>query len=318
MIIADIEQPYKNMKMKRSKPLRLLIVLSIILIGIYFYTSQQKEDTAPATQVDQPTEIEQLLVDFDGSGKPTELTIQEFDEGYKLFNSSGTELFFNDDVYPRSMSQYKVVRLNEESKKEYIQWDNIVGPHQTQTFFYTMFNNNLQAIPAFDFENNTHRYAFYNSRNELGVGDFTKDGLVEVVETVDEYPPDAPRLDTSDLDKVFRETFNKEGLSEDDMEDFIEIVRRENNGIGRGGVVIWSIYSFVESEAPFFRKLDSDEYNEIANRYVSAMNEAFQKTDVDSKLMKISDLEQGSIDFNTFVRDVWTHGNNYEYTTEEN
>lgn len=304
--------------MNRHKLLKLLVVLSIILIGIYFYTSQQKEDTAPTTQVDQPTDIEKILVDFEGSGNPTKLTIQEFDEGYKVFNSSGTELYFNDGVYPRSTSEYKVVRLNEESKKEYIQWDNIVGPHQTQTFFYTMFNNNLQAIPAFDFENETHTYAFYNSRNELGIGDFTKDGLVEVVETVDEYPPDAPRLDTSDLNKVVNETFDNEGLSEADVDNFIEIVKRENNGIGRGGVVIWSIYSFVESEAPFFRKLNSDEYNEIANRYVSAMNEAFQKTDVDSKLMKISDLEQDSIDFNVFVRDVWTRGNNYEYPTEEN
>lgn len=292
----------------------LLIVLVMIGIGIYSYTQRGNNDQKVYEQNIPNTNIAQLTVDFKGNGKPIELNIQLLDGEYKVHDSSGKELMFN-DAAPFPGSMYKIVTLNEKSKKEYIQWDNPVSPNATQTFFYTLFNGNLQALPAYDFENDTYTYAFYNSRAELGVGDFTSDGLLEVVESANEYPADAPLPNDPKIDKEFKEAFIKEGLTEESANDMAQIYKRDT--YGKGGVVIWSIYSFVESEAPFFRKLEKDEYNEIADRYATAMNKVFKETSVDSKLMKISDLKQDSIDFNKFSKNVLTSGNSYEFPIEE-
>lgn len=289
-----------------------IIILIVIVLSLSLFANQKRTNTKPLEQVKKINSDNYLKVDFEGKGSPILLDIQQSENGYRVFTKTGDEINFN-DAFPGMNSNYKIVKLNSNSKKEYIQWNNIIGPHETQTFFYTLYKGNLQPLPAFDFEKNTYTFAFYNSRNELGVGDFTSDGLLEVVENVDEYPPDAPRLNNPDIEKMIRETLSKEGLSEDEIQISIKIADRENYGKGRGGVVIWSIYSFVEGEAPFFRKLGIKDYNEISDRYVSAMNQVFEKGKINSKLMKVNNLGKDSIDFNNFVRDFLTRGDNYEF-----
>ncbi len=300
--------------MRSKRVVILLIVLVMVGLSIYSYVQRENKDQIAQKQDQQNTDTAQLTVDFKGDGKPIELNIQLLDGEYQVHDSSGKELVFN-DAAPYPNSTYKVVTLNEKSKKEYIQWENPLSPNATQTFFYTLFNGDLQALPAYDFENDTYTYAFYNSRAELGVVDFTSDGLLEVVESANEYPADAPLPNDPSIDKEFKEAFIKEGLTEELANDMAQIYKRDT--YGKGGVVIWSIYSFVESEAPFFRKLEKDEYNEIADKYVTAMNKVFRETSVDSKLMKISDLKQESIDLNEFSKNVLTSGNNYEFPIEE-
>lgn len=305
---------HKTISSIRSKRAVILLILLVMIgLGTYLYTQMGNNDQKVHKQNIPNTNTAQLTVDFKGDGNPIKLNIQLLGGEYKIHNSSGKELLFN-NAAPFPNSKYKVVKLNEKSKREYIQWDNPVSPSATQTFFYTLFNGNLQALPAYDFENDTYTYAFYNSRAELGVGDFTADGLLEVVESANEYPADALLTNDPEIDKEFKETFIKEGLTEELAHDMAEIYKRDT--YGKGNVVIWSIYSFVESEAPFFRKLNNDEYNEIADRYVTAMNKVFKETSVDSKLMKISDLKQDSIDFNKFSKNVLTSGNNYEFPIE--
>lgn len=288
-----------------------IIILIVFVLGFYVFSNQKRNNTKSLDQAKKINADKYLKVDFEGKGNPALLDIQQLEKGFRVFTKTGEEIYFN-DAFPRVTSSYKIVKLNKNNKKEYLQWDNIVGPHETQTFFYTLIKGRLQPLPAFDFETNIYTLAFYTSRNDLGVGDFTSDGLSEVVENVDELPTDAPRLNNPDIEEKIRETFSKEGLSEKEMQDWIKIADRENYGKGRGGVVIWSIHSFVESEFPFFRKLSVNDYNEIADRYVSAMNQVFEKTKVNSKLMKVNNLSKDSIDFNYFVRDFWTKGNNYE------
>jgi hypothetical protein len=300
--------------MRSKRGVLLVTVLVIIGFSINFYIQRESKNQVAHKQDQQSANTAQLTVDFKGDGKPIELKIQLLEGEYKVHDSSGKELVFN-NAAPFPGSMYKVVTLNEKSKKEYIQWDNPVSPNTTQTFFYTLFDGNLQALPAYDFENDVYTYAFYNSRAELGVGDFTSDGLVEVVESANEYPADAPLPNDPKIEKEFKEAFIKEGLTEELANDMAQIYKRDT--YGKGGVVIWSIYSFLESEAPFFRKLNDDEYNEIADRYVTAMNKVFKETSVDSKLMKVSDLKQDSIDFNKFSKNVLTSGNNYEFPIEE-
>lgn len=299
----------------RSKRTVILIsVIALIGLSIYLYAQRGIKDQDNQKQNQQNEDATQLSVDFKGDGKPIKLNIRAIKEGYEVHDNTGKELIFN-NAAPFPDSTYRVVKLNEKSKKEYIQWDNPIWPHSTQTFFYTLFNGNLQALPAFDFENDIYTYAFYNSRAELGVGDFTADGLLEVVELANEYPVDAPLPDDPEIEKEFKESFVKEGLTEELAGEIAKVYKRDT--YGKGGLVVWSIYSFVESEAPFFRKLEEDEYNEIANRYVATMNKVFKETSVDSKLMKNSDLEQDSIDFYKTVKNVWTFGNSYEFPIEE-
>lgn len=300
--------------MRPKRIVTLVLVIVMIGLSIQLYSQRGSEDRENQKQDQRNEDTTQLSVDFKGDDKSIKLNIQATEEGYEVHDSTGKKLVFN-DAAPFPDSRYRVVKLNEKSKKEYIQWDNPIWPHSTQTFFYTLFNGNLQALPAFDFENDIYTYAFYNSRAELGVGDFTADGLLEVVESANEYPIDAPLPNDQEIEKEFKKAFSKEGFTEELAGDIAKIYKRDT--YGKGGVVVWSIYSFVESEAPFFRKLEKDEYNDIADRYVTAMNKVFKETSVDSKLMKISDLKQDSIDFNMFAKNVWTAGNNYEFPIEE-
>jgi hypothetical protein len=312
---------------KRKK---LLIPLSIILILIVGVSASKMFETSENNEIlndfEEPSYEKSIVIDFDGDGIGEILNVTE-KEGkvvakevsMELFDSDGNklaELWDGINLYPTT--HHKIVKLNEENSKEYLQWEMAVGPHQIETVFLTIIGDKVHPIYSYDFENDTIYTPFYTSRGIMVVVDVNEDGLVEVIENVDEYPVDAPRLEDENVDELIKVQFGEEGLDNAISDSMIEIVRRENYGKGRGRKVIMAVHSFVDAEAPFFRRLPTNEYEEAVKPLIDAsieiakdQNNVPEDSWEDQVFMRYSELDQDSKDFNDFVRDFWTHGRPY-------
>lgn len=307
-----------------------LLFLSFIFV-VYNYKFSQKSVSNTTIQPEKTESSKQsnsIKVDFDGDGIGETVKVIEIEKNsviLEVYNNKGEKIasYFDDiRLYPTSL--YKVVNLNTNSPKQYLQWSMATGPHQIETVFLTTFEGKVQPIYSFDFEKKTMYSPFYTSRGEIVVEDANNDGLREVIENVDEYPVDTPRLNDPEIDKMIRDTFSKSGLSEEIIQANIAIVSRENSGIGRGKKVILAIHSFVDSTPPFFRRLPEAEFEKIAGPLVAASIEIAKKSeDTDNSwesnsFLRYSDLEQDSKDFNSFVRKIWTNGRTFEKPIIEN
>jgi len=315
--------------LKNKKFFIVSILLLLLIVGAFLTISANKtsvpdsEDTVLGDEA-SPRNENSIIIDFDGDGigeilnvseKEGEVVVKEV--SMEVYNSEGTkiaELWDGINLYPTTL--YKVVKLNEDSDKEYLQWDMAVGPHEIETVFLTIVEDMVHPIYSIDFENNTMYTPFYTSRGSLVVADADYDGLVEIIENVDEYPVDAERLDDPEIEQMIKEQFSDQGLDQASIDGFTEIAMRENYGKGRGKKAILAIHSFVDAETPFFRRLPTDEYEEIAGKLVAA-SEAIANAEeqppegsgIESDaFVRYSDLDQDSKDFNNFVRDFWTHG----------
>jgi len=288
---------------------------------------QKRKNDISATPVENNSKINEdsIMVDFYGDGIKEVLNVIEKETGMvnmELFDLEGNKIAgLLDGLYLHNTTLFKIVKLNENSPKEYLQWDMATGPHQIQTVFLTVIGDLIQPIYSMDFEKKTMYFPFYNSRGSLIVSDANYDGLVEIIENVDEYPVNAPRLENPEIENIVREAASNHNLSEDATKGLVEIMTRENYGKGRGKKAIMAIHSFVDEEIPYFRRLPPDEYEEIAGKLVFASEEVAEEIKNDKTyegltteiMIRYSDLEQDSKDFNEFVRNFWTFGRIYEF-----
>lgn len=298
-----------------------LLITVLVLVKYPIYKNKQNVSNDSGLVADKPkTQI--INLDLNGDGIKETVKVSETGQNnitMEAFDSSGkkvADLWNGITLYPTTL--YKVVELNTKSPKQYLQWNMAIGPHQIETVFLTLIDNKIHPIYSFDFDKNTMYSPFYNSRGDLVVGDANNDGLSEVIENVDEYPVSAPRLNDPTIEKKIRDEFSKNGLSEDDIQSNIKIVSRENYGKGRGRKVIMAIHSFVDENPPFFRRLPEQEYNEIADILIKASNDIANQNSKNANwegdvFLKYGDLSQDSNDFNSFVRDFWTHNRPHEF-----
>ncbi len=320
------------MKIKNKKLLfPILFLLLIVGIFVFITSSKRKNDFSAisagslnSNNNNSKRTEDSIIIDFNGDGTKEVLNVTEKETGMvnmELFDLEGNKIAgLLDELYLFNTTFFKVTKLNENSSKEYLQWDVAVGPHQIETVFLTVIGDKIEPIFSIDFEKETMYSPFYNSRGEILVGDIDKDGSIEVIECVDEYPVNAPRLDDPEIDNMIREQFGDLGVGSE-AEGMTEIVKRENYGKGRGKKVIMAIHRFVDEETPYFRRLPSDEYEVIAGKVISAVEGIIKESagttipegfETDS-FMRYSDLEQDSKDFNEFVRKFWTHNKPYEF-----
>jgi len=315
------------MNIKNKKLLFPVLFLSIIAVIFAFITISKRKNDISATPVENNSKINEdsIMVDFYGDGIKEVLNVIEKETGMvnmELFDLEGNKIAgLLDGLYLHNTTLFKIVKLNENSPKEYLQWDMATGPHQIQTVFLTVIGDLIQPIYSMDFEKNTMYFPFYNSRGSLIVSDANYDGLVEIIENVDEYPVNAPRLENPEIENIVREAASNHNLSEDATKGLVEIMTRENYGKGRGKKAIMAIHSFVDEEIPYFRRLPPDEYEVTAGKLVSASEEVAEEIKNDKTyegltteiMIRYSDLEQDSKDFNEFVRNFWTFGRIYEF-----
>ena len=315
------------MNIKNKKLLFPVLFLSIIAVIFAFITISKRKNDISATPVENNSKINEdsIMVDFNGDGIKEVLNVIEKETGMvnmELFDLEGNKIAgLLDGLYLYNTTLFKIVKLNENSSKEYLQWDMVTGPHQIQTVFLTVIGDLIQPIYSMDFEKKTMYFPFYNSRGSLIVSDANYDGLVEIIENVDEYPVNAPRLENPEIENIVREAASNHNLSEDATKGLVEIMTRENYGKGRGKKAIMAIHSFVDEEIPYFRRLPPDEYEVIAGKLVFASEEVAEEIKNDKTyegltteiMIRYSDLEQDSKDFNEFVRNFWTFGRIYEF-----
>jgi len=325
------------MKIKNKKLFfSILFLLIIALIFVLITISKRKNDisTPPLDLAEDrlsnnsKVRDDSIMIDFNGDGVKEVLNVTEKETRYvnmELFDLEGNKIagLLNERLL-YNPSSFKIIKLNEKSPKEYLQWNMAAGPHQIETVFLTVVGDKIDPIFSIDFEKETAYSPFYNSRGDLLVGDVDLDGSIEVIECVDEYPVNAPRLNDPEIDKIVREQFGDLGVGSE-AEDITEIVKRENYGKGRGKKVIMAIHRFVDEDMPYFRRLPTDEYEVIAGKLISAI-EGIMKESADMEkpegwetdsFMRYSDLEQDSKDFNDFVRKFWTHGEPYEFSIND-
>jgi len=320
------------MKIKNKKLLFSFLILLIIALIIVFITTSKRKNDISAIPIDNlnlenvnsKQNENSIMIDFNGDGVKEVLNVIEKDTGFvvmELFDLEGNKIAELSDMWLLyNTTFFKIVKLNEKSTKEYLQWNMVAGPHQIETVFLTVTGDQIEPIFSIDFEKETIYSPFYNSRGDLLVGDIDYDGSVEVIECVDEYPVYAPRLDDAEIDNIIREQFGDSGVGPE-ADDMREIIERENYGKGRGRKVIMAIHRFVDGETPYFRRLSPDEYEVIAGKVISAV-EGIMKESADMTIpegfetdsfMRYGDLEQDSKDFNEFVRSFWTYDKPYEF-----
>jgi len=271
------------MNIKNKKLLFPVLFLSIIAVIFAFITISKRKNDISATPVENNSKINEdsIMVDFYGDGIKEVLNVIEKETGMvnmELFDLEGNKIAgLLDGLYLHNTTLFKIVKLNENSPKEYLQWDMATGPHQIQTVFLTVIGDLIQPIYSIDFEKKTMYFPFYNSRGSLIVSDANYDGLVEIIENVDEYPVNAPRLENPEIENIVREAASNHNLSEDATKGLVEIMTRENYGKGRGKKAIMAIHSFVDEEIPYFRRLPPDEYEVTAGKLVSASEEVAEE-----------------------------------------
>lgn len=293
------------MKRISKKILGIVISLLVLFSGIgWEYKSNNDPNTDLSSESNTTTEY--IEGDFLGTGSKQQIAItmdersvkiEAFENGSVI--SSG--LFDNGPLKPSSA--YSVIKINQNKPREYIRWDQFVGPHQAETFMLTINPNRVILASAADNESEVWYAPFWSSRGNTYIGDIDSDGIAEVIEYVDEFPPNAPRLVDPEIEKITRSEFPDE--LEDDM---WSIVSRENSGEGRGRKVIWNVYTVTNEDPLLFEKANKEKYEKLTADIFNAMDMLNQEVEGSEEVMSKFDLAQDSIDFNNFVRNFWTQG----------
>ncbi len=195
----------------------------------------------------------------------------------------------------------KVYTPNTKEKNQFVSFDFSIGPHSSETMFFGLFklkDNSMGVLPICLSENANEPSACLFWSGEIGellVRDLDNDGVIEVVETVDEYPKDGPI--TTDIEKIINEEFKD--LGQDVADGMTRIAKREQGG--RGNKVIWGLYRYNGSwfENQLGKKYDK--YYTLAKEYLESSNPNYPE------VMRKSEMSTSSLDYNEFMRKFWTH-----------
>lgn len=296
----------------------VIVMINGLIIGYILInqsSSTPTETPAENTAEQLPEETQVLDADLLGKGYKQKIvfTFGETDLTYKLFDNGEVVMEDTQSNIKALPPKLAVIQLDTNKPQEFIRWDTIAGPHHSETVVFQALNGRMVPMMTFDYENEQFYMPFWSSRGDTLIYDINGDGKLEVLEFVDEFPPDAPRLVDSEIERITKSEFEKQGLDGDAM---WKIVSRENEGLGRGRQVVWNVYELMweEDSMPAFRKVtEKDKYEIYTSGFIQAIGDLSDKhPDAYEKMISRYDLTQDSIDFNLFVRDFWTSGNPYE------
>ncbi len=296
----------KNLK----KPWVFAFILIVLVSGLmWFYKNQtiQNAITANTDFSGEPNaKTETLEGDLLGNGTKQKIDITVGERKAKI------EIFENEKIVAANVfdyglvkptSQYSFIKIDQNKPREYLRWDQFVGPHQVETIILTTANGVVRPVLTADYENNAWYVPFWSSRDNTWIGDINGDGIAEVIEYVDEFPIDSPRLIDPEIEKITRNEF-----PDDKEDDMWKIVSRENSGKGRGRKVIWNVYKVLSDEPLLFQKTNKSDFEKLTSDILKAMSIVNQQVEGSQEIITKYALAKESIDFNNFVRDFWTQG----------
>lgn len=260
--------------------------------------------------VKSDTEVEEKYIDLNGDGQQEvlRLTTKYIDEentevGLIAYDKNNKEIGRLPDDLPimEPMSETaKVYTPIKNDKKQFVSYEFIVGPHSSQTMFFGLFdlkNDKVGILPVClteDVQGATDCLFWSGQVGELVADDFDKDGILEVVEIVDEYPKDGPL--TEDINNAVDKAFNDLGQKASDGA--LRVLKREQGG--RGNRVIWGIYKYNDSY--FEKQLDKnyDKYYVLVKDYITNLYPNYPT------IMKKSEMSKDSLEYNEFMKNYWT------------
>lgn len=192
------------------KKVLALFLLSSIFLLIYWNISSQNKKTN--TTIDNPYTIqERAMGDFNGDGE-YELAVAYSQETFftnstpyaghiSIYDKGGWEIArtlkgFTPQwgTLPGHMEAYQ---LDKKNKKEYLRLRTVAGPHQFMDLFMQIVDNTLVPICKSGQDINLDSCTIYNTSfgatGDQQIQDLDNDGVTEVIEVVDEYPPGGDR-----------------------------------------------------------------------------------------------------------------------------
>jgi len=254
--------------------------------------------------------VEEKYIDLDGDGQQDVLRLST---GYSetdnpivtlvAYDKNNKEIGRLPDDFPIMEPMSETARVYtpiKKDKKQFVSFEFMAGPHSSETMFFGLFklkDGSIGILPVClteDVEGATDCLFWSGEVGELVVDDFDKDGILEVVEMVDEYPKDGPI--TEEIKNAVDKTFDDLGQKASDGA--LRVLKREQGG--RGNRVIWGIYSYNDS---YFEKqsgADYDKYYAFVKDYIKNLYPKYPT------LMKVTDMSKESLDYNNFMRNYWT------------
>lgn len=226
-----------------------------------------------------------LLTAYDESGK----------EIAKLFEGNPIPMPFSNSA--------KIYTLDKDSKKEFVSYEFIAGPHSSRTTFFGMYKlstgqNSIVSICKTKGIKESSDCMFWSGEvGSLLVNDFDKDGKIEVVEMVDEYPKDG--VLTKEEEDAIIKVFGSD--DKETLEGVTRIPKREKGG--RGNRVVWGIYSF---NGEIFEQQLGTNYE----KYYKFVKEYLDLNLDYPTVMKRGELSKSSLEYNEFMKDFWTKDSN--------
>lgn len=284
---------------------KVAIIFLVLTVGVLGYVFLVQRENIPSSDMDvlEKYEENKFFVDLDGDGEKEYVVLgmpESEDDNYLkslvAYSESGEEIARLPSEMgikvpmSESISTHK---LNTNDPREYFSFDFIAGPHQSETMFFELRDGLI--LPVCHKEEVTGPYdcLFYSGNTGyLPLVDLDKDGFIELIETVDEYPG------SGELSNEEESAINK-AFDEQDIDEFTEgaeiIAKREKGG--RGRMVVWAIYSFNGKKFVEQTGNDYDKFYALIS-------------DVIGNKMKESELSKNSLEYIQLVKDFWGHDAN--------
>jgi len=261
-------------------------------------------------EIKSDTKIEEKYVDLNGDGQQeilrlttkyideenTEVSLIVYDKNNKEIGRLPDDLPINEPMSDTA----RVFTPIKKDKKQFVSYEFIVGPHSSETMFFGLFDfkdGGMGILPVCLTEdvNDASDCLFWSGEvGDLWADDYDKDGILEIVEMVDEYPKDGPL--TEEIINSTKETFNN--LGEKASDGALRVLKREQGG--RGNKVIWGIYKYNDT---YFEKQlgkDYDKYYVLAKDSISNLYTKYPT------IMKKSEMSKDSVEYNEFMKNYWT------------
>ncbi len=260
-------------------------------------------------EVKSNAEVEEKYIDLNGDGQQEviRLTSKYIDEENSevsliAYDKNNKEIGRLPDAFPINIPLSDSARVYtpiKKDKKQFVSFEFVVGPHSSDTMFFGLFNfkdGNMGILPVCltkDVESASDCLFWSGEVGDLWADDYDKDGILEIVEMVDEYPKDGQLTEEvkNSTTKIFNELGTKAG------DGALRILRREQGG--RGNKVIWAIYKYGDKYFEEQLGKDYDKYYVLAKDQINNLLPKYPT------IMKKSEMSKDSLEYNEFFRNYW-------------
>ena len=302
----------KKSHLKSRILLTLGLVLGLLILSVYLGIKSQQKAGSNETVVNQMVEDqpEHIKVDLNGDGdyETTRLFYVGSEdepsavESFVAYDKNGQEIARLPEGMPISVpspNSAKIYTPVKKDKNQFVSFDFMEGPHSSRTMFFGLFElktGEMGILPVchtLDVKSAYDCLFWSGQAGSLIVDDFDNDGVIEVVEIVDEYPNEGSI--SADVEQMMNKELD--GLEQGEIESMIRIAKREQGG--RGNRVVWGIYHY--NGIIFEEKLgvDYEKYYKLVGMYLKNSDPDYPT------VMRKSDMSSDSLEYNEFMQGFW-------------